>query len=40
VGRLGARFEIKTVHGWTRVRSGYLKDIYIAADGKLAGMKF
>jgi len=40
LSRLAARFEIKTVHGWTRVRSGYLKDIYITADGKLAGMKF
>jgi hypothetical protein len=38
--RIAARFEVKTVHGWVRVRSGYLKDLSITADGNLAGLKF
>jgi len=40
LSRIAARFEVKTAHGWVRVRSGYLKDLSITADGKLAGMKF
>lgn len=39
LSRIAARFEIKTDYGWVRVRSGYLKDLSINADGKLAGMK-
>jgi hypothetical protein len=39
LSRIAARFEVKTVHGWVRVRSGYLKDLSITADGKLAGMR-
>lgn len=40
LSRIAARFEIKTTHGWTRVRSAYFKNLSITADGKLAGMKF
>lgn len=39
LSRIDARFEVKSAHGWVRVRSGYLKDLSITADGKLAGMK-
>jgi len=38
LSRIAARHEIKTPHGWFRVRSGYYKDLTITADGKLAGM--
>jgi len=37
LSRIGARYEIHTHTGWVRVRSGYFKDLSIAADGKLAG---
>jgi hypothetical protein len=40
LSRIAARHEVKTPFGWHRVTSGYYKDLTIAADGKLAGMKF
>jgi hypothetical protein len=40
VSRIAVRYEIKSHAGWVRVRSGYLKNLTITADGKLAGMKF
>lgn len=40
LSRIAARFEVKTTHGWARVRSAYLKTLSITTDGKLAGMKF
>lgn len=35
---IAARYEVKTTHGWVRLRSGYYKNLNITADGKLAGM--
>ena len=35
---IAARYEVKTAHGWVRLRSGYYKNLNITADGKLAGM--
>ena len=40
LSRIAVRYEIKSHAGWVRVRSGYLKNLTITADGKLAGMKF
>jgi len=38
LSRIAARYEVKTQHGWVRLRSGYYKDLQVTADGKLAGM--
>jgi hypothetical protein len=38
LSRIAARHEIATPFGWARLASGYLKNLSIAADGKLAGM--
>ena len=38
LSRIAARYEVKTQHGWVRLRSGYYKDLQLTADGKLAGM--
>ena len=35
---IAARYEVKTTHGWVRLRSGYYKNLNITADGKLVGM--
>ena len=38
LSNITARYEVKTAHGWLRLRSGYYKNLAINADGKLAGM--
>lgn len=38
LSRIAARHEISTPFGWARLASGYLKNLNINADGKLAGM--
>ena len=38
LSRIAARHEISTPHSWVRLASGYLKQLYITADGKLGGM--
>ena len=35
---IAARYEVKSTHGWVRLRSGYYKNLNLTADGKLAGM--
>lgn len=36
--RIAARHEISTPFGWARLASGYLKNLHLTADDKLAGM--
>ncbi|HEU0142219.1 MAG TPA: hypothetical protein VFQ79_21030 [Bryobacteraceae bacterium] len=38
LSRIAARHEIATPFGWARIASGYLKNLQLTADGKLAGM--
>ena len=38
LSRIAARHEISTPFGWARLASGYLKNLHLTADGKLAGM--
>jgi hypothetical protein len=38
LSRIAARHEISTPFGWARLASGYLKNLHLAADDKLAGM--
>ena len=38
LSRIAARHEISTPFGWARVASGYLKNLTIHPDDKLAGM--
>jgi len=38
LSRIAARHEISTPIGWARLASGYLKNLHLTADGKLAGM--
>jgi hypothetical protein len=33
-----ARLEVKTPHGWVRIKSGYYKDLSFTPDGKIAGL--
>jgi hypothetical protein len=38
LSRIAARHEISTPFGWAHLASGYLKNLHLTADGKLAGM--
>ena len=38
VRAIAARHEISTPFGWARLASGYLKNLHLTADDKLAGM--
>lgn len=38
LSRSAAHHEISTPFGWARIASGYLKNLHVTADGKLAGM--
>jgi hypothetical protein len=38
LSRIAARHEIATPFGWARLASGYLKNLQLTADDKLAGM--
>ncbi|MGE5648326.1 MAG: hypothetical protein ACM336_21310 [Acidobacteriota bacterium] len=38
LSRIAARHEISTPFGWARLASGYLKNLHLTADDKLAGM--
>lgn len=38
LSRIAARHELHTPFGWCRLASGYLKNLHLTADGKLAGM--
>jgi hypothetical protein len=38
LSRIAARHEISTPFGWARLASGYLKNLHLTTDGKLAGM--
>jgi len=38
LSRIAARHEISTPFGWARLASGYLKNLHLTADSKLAGM--
>ena len=38
LSRIAARHEISTPFGWARLASGYLKNLSITPDDKIAGM--
>jgi hypothetical protein len=38
LSRIAARHEVKTPGGWTRIASGYYRNLNLTADGKLGGM--
>ena len=38
LSRIAARHEISTPFGWARLASGYLKNLSITPDDKVAGM--
>lgn len=38
LSRIAARHEISTPFGWARLTSGYLKNLSITPDDKIAGM--
>jgi hypothetical protein len=38
LSRIAARHEISTPFGWARLASGYLKNLSVTPDDKIAGM--
>ena len=38
LSRIATRHEISTPFGWARLASGYLKNLHLTADDKLAGI--
>jgi hypothetical protein len=38
LSRIAARHEIRTPGGWTRIASGYYRNLTLTADGRLGGM--
>lgn len=36
---IAMRYEVKTLNGWIRLRSGYYKDLAIDSEGKLSGLR-
>ena len=38
LSQLAVRYEVKTAHGWVRLKGNYLRKISVTPDGKLAGL--
>ena len=40
ITKVSIRYEVKSIHGWVRLRSAYLRDAGITAEDKLGGLTF
>jgi hypothetical protein len=38
ISRIAARYEVRTECGWVRLYSGYLKNLKVTPENKIAGM--